>query len=124
MRLQSWEKSFSFKDHETEIVESSMSFSSMTRESRGLSLEVKQLSEVLWLFFIWIDSCRPQFEDPPLRNSSILLNLKNRNLKLSSYTTTLPENAPEGTVLTFEGGMDKVQDLDKVSGLEVEFGID
>ena len=37
-------------DHETEIVESSMSFSSMTRESRGLSFEAKQLLKVLWLF--------------------------------------------------------------------------
>ncbi len=32
----------------------------------------------------------------------------------SSYVTTLPENAVEGTPLVFEGGLDKVQDLDKV----------
>ena len=32
-----------------------------------------------------------------------------------SYIATVPENVVEGTALVFEGGMDKVQDLDKVS---------
>ena len=32
-----------------------------------------------------------------------------------SYVTTLAENAVEGTPLVFEGGLDQVQDLDKVS---------
>ena len=29
--------------------------------------------------------------------------------------TNLAENAPEGTILKFEGGLDMVEDLDKVS---------
>ena len=32
-----------------------------------------------------------------------------------SYITNLVENAPEGTILKFEGGLDMVEDLDKVS---------
>ena len=39
------------------------------------------------------------------------------NVSLSlhfSYIATVPENVVEGTALIFEGGMDKVQDLDKV----------
>ena len=32
-----------------------------------------------------------------------------------SYMTNLVENAPEGTILKFEGGLDMVEDLDKVS---------
>ena len=31
-----------------------------------------------------------------------------------SYITNLKENAPEGTILKFEGGLDLVEDLDKV----------
>ena len=31
------------------------------------------------------------------------------------YITNLVENAPEGTTLSFEGGLDVVEDLDKVS---------
>ena len=31
-----------------------------------------------------------------------------------SYMTNLEENAPEGTILKFEGGLDMVEDLDKV----------
>ena len=33
---------------------------------------------------------------------------------VSSYITNLMENAPEGTTLSFEGGLDMVEDLDKV----------
>ena len=32
-----------------------------------------------------------------------------------SYITNLVENTPEGTILKFEGGLDMVEDLDKVS---------
>ena len=32
-----------------------------------------------------------------------------------SYITTIEENCDEGTRLKFEGGLDKVEDLDKVS---------
>ena len=31
-----------------------------------------------------------------------------------SYITTIEENCDEGTRLKFEGGLDKVEDLDKV----------
>ena len=31
-----------------------------------------------------------------------------------SYIANLEENAPEGTILKFEGGLDMVEDLDKV----------
>jgi hypothetical protein len=34
-----------------------------------------------------------------------------------SYITNLDENAVEGTKLQFEGGLDIVEDLDKVGGL-------
>ena len=34
-----------------------------------------------------------------------------------SYITSLEENAAEGTKLEFEGGLDIVEDLDKVSQL-------
>ena len=32
-----------------------------------------------------------------------------------SYITTIEENCDEGTRLKFDGGLDKVEDLDKVS---------
>ena len=35
-----------------------------------------------------------------------------------SYITNLVENAPEGTTLLFEGGLDVVEDLDKVRNNE------
>ena len=40
--------------------------------------------------------------------------IKDLCFHFSSYVTSLPENAVEGTPLVFEGGLDKVQDLDKV----------
>ena len=35
------------------------------------------------------------------------------------YFTNLVENAPEGTTLSFEGGLDVVEDLDKVRNIEL-----
>ena len=37
------------------------------------------------------------------------------NLCLARYITNLRENAEEGTKLLFEGGLDRVEDLDKVN---------
>ena len=39
----------------------------------------------------------------------------NDNLCLARYITNLRENAEEGTKLLFEGGLDRVEDLDKVN---------
>ena len=36
------------------------------------------------------------------------------SLPLARYITNLRENAEEGTKLLFEGGLDRVEDLDKV----------
>ena len=36
-------------------------------------------------------------------------------LCLARYITNLRENAEEGTKLLFEGGLDRVEDLDKVN---------
>ena len=37
-----------------------------------------------------------------------------KNICNFSYITTIEENCDEGTRLKFEGGLDKVEDLDKV----------
>ena len=38
-----------------------------------------------------------------------------RDMLCCRYITSLPENAEEGTRLRFEGGLDTVEDLDKVN---------
>ena len=43
--------------------------------------------------------------------TALAINTNNYNF---SYITTIEENCDEGTRLKFDGGLDKVEDLDKV----------